>query len=130
MAVRISGVVIPNDKRVEISLTYLFGIGLTLSKKILAELNVNPDTRVKDLTEEEANKLRSYIEKTYKVEGDLRREIANNIKRLKDIGSYRGSRHTKKLPVRGQSTKSNNRTVRGNVRKTSGSGRKPTGQKT
>lgn len=130
MAVRISGVVIPNDKRVEVALTYLFGIGLTLSQQILATNKINPDTRVKDLTEEEANRLRSYIEKTLKVEGDLRRDVSSNIKRLKEINSYRGSRHAKKLPVRGQRSKTNNRTVRGNARRTMGSGRKPTGQKT
>ena len=130
MAVRISGVVIPNDKRVEIALTYLYGIGLTLSQKILEINKINPDTRVKALSDDEANRLRAYIEKTYKVEGDLRREVSNNIKRLKDIGSYRGSRHTKKLPVRAQRTKTNSRTVHGNVRRTTGSGRKQTGQKT
>ncbi|NCN25251.1 30S ribosomal protein S13 [Candidatus Falkowbacteria bacterium CG10_big_fil_rev_8_21_14_0_10_37_14] len=130
MAVRISGVVIPNDKRVEIALTYLYGIGLTLSQKILEINKISPDTRVKALSDEEANRLRAYIEKTYKVEGDLRREVSNNIKRLKDIGSYRGSRHAKKLPVRGQRTKTNSRTVHGNVRRTTGSGRKLTGQKT
>jgi len=130
MAVRISGVVIPNDKRVEIALTYLYGIGLTLSQKILEINKISPDTRVKALSDEEANRLRAYIEKTYKVEGDLRREVSNNIKRLKDIGSYRASRHAKKLPVRGQRTKTNSRTVHGNVRRTTGSGRKLTGQKT
>ncbi|MDD4412461.1 MAG: 30S ribosomal protein S13 [Patescibacteria group bacterium] len=130
MAVRISGVVIPNDKRVEISLTYIFGIGLKVSQRTLAELKINPDTRVKDLTEEEVNKLRSHIEKNLKVEGDLRREVSSNIKRLKEIGTFRGSRHAKKLPARGQRTKTNNRTVRGNVRRTMGSGKKPIGQKT
>lgn len=127
---RIAGINIPNEKRIEIGLTYLFGIGLTLSKKILAELKINPDARVKNLTEEEVNKLRQKIEKEYRVEGDLRREIAGNIKRLKEIGCYRGSRHAKNLPVRGQHTRRNTRTVRGNVRKTVGSGRKPTAQKT
>lgn len=130
MAVRISGVVIPNDKRVEISLTYIFGIGLKVSQRTLAELKINPDTRVKDLTEEEVNKLRSHIEKNLKVEGDLRREVSSNIKRLKEIGTFRGTRHAKKLPARGQRTKTNNRTVRGNVRRTMGSGKKPVGQKT
>lgn len=130
MAVRISGMVIPNEKRVEISLTYLYGIGLTLSQKILANTKINPDTRVKDLTEDETNRLRTFIEKNYRVEGDLRRDVSNNIKRLKEIGSYRGNRHSRKLPVRGQRTKTNNRTVRGNARHTMGSGRKPSGQKT
>ncbi|MDD5031586.1 MAG: 30S ribosomal protein S13 [Patescibacteria group bacterium] len=130
MAVRIAGVTIPNEKRVEISLTYIFGIGLAASNKILKMTGINPDKRVKDLTEEEINKLRVIIEKQHQVEGDLKREIAGNIKRLKEIGSYRGIRHTKGLPVRGQRTKTNNRTVRGNVKKTAGSGRKPSAQKT
>lgn len=130
MAVRISGVTIPNDKRVEISLTYIFGIGKTKSKEILNKLNINPDTRVKDLKEDVINILRSTIEKQYRVEGDLRREIIGNIKRLKEINSYRGSRHAKKLPARGQRTKTNSRTVRGNVKRTVGSGRKVSAQKT
>jgi len=130
MAVRIAGVTIPNEKRVEISLTYVFGIGKTTSNKILAKAQVSPDKRVKDLTEEEVNKLRGIIEKEYAVEGDLRREVMSNIKRLKDIGCYRGLRHTKGLPSRGQRTKTNSRTVRGNVRKTAGSGKKMTAQKT
>lgn len=130
MAVRISGVIIPNDKRIEIALTYVYGISNTTSNKILAELGINPDTRTKDLKEEEVNKLRTKIEKEYRVEGDLRRDVASNIKRLKDIGSYRGSRHAKRLPARGQRTKTNNRTVRGNRRSTMGSGRRPSAQKT
>lgn len=130
MAVRIAGTVIPNDKRVEIALTYIFGIGLSSSVKIIKEAGVSPDTRVKDLPEAEVNKLREIIEKHYRVEGDLRREISGNVKRLKEIGSFRGSRHAKGLPVRGQRTKTNSRTVRGNVRKTMGSGRKPSTQKT
>lgn len=130
MAVRIAGVTIPNEKRVEIALTYVYGIGRTKSNEILKTAKVNPDTRVKDLTEEEANKLRDLVEKKNKVEGDLRREIASNVKRLKEVGAYRGSRHAKNLPVRGQRTKTNNRTVRGNTRRTMGSGRKETGQKT
>lgn len=127
---RIAGVTLPKDKRVEIGLTYIFGIGKSQANKILAQTKVNPDTRVKDLTDEEANRLRELIEKSYRVEGELKREILMNIKRLKEIGSYRGSRHTRKLPSRGQRTKTNTRTVRGNVRKTMGSGRKLTGQKT
>ncbi len=130
MAVRIAGVVIPNEKRVEVALTYIYGLGLATSQKILKETKVNPDTRVKDLKEDEVNALRSLIEKNLRVEGDLRRDVSSNIKRLKDIGSYRGSRHAKGLPVRGQRTKTNNRTVRGNSRKTMGSGKKPVGQKT
>jgi len=130
MAVRIAGVTIPNEKRVEISLTYIFGIGLAASNKILKMTGINPDKRVKDLTEEEINKLRTLIEKQHRVEGDLKREIAGDIKRLKEIGSYRGIRHAKGLPVRGQRTKTNNRTVRGNVKKTAGSGRKMSAQKT
>jgi small subunit ribosomal protein S13 len=130
MAVRIAGVTIPNEKRVEIALTYIFGIGQTTSNEILKQAQLNPSVRVKDLKEDEVNKLRVIIEKQYKVEGDLRREVASNIKRLKEIGCYRGIRHAKGLPVRGQRTKTNSRTVRGNVRKTMGSGRKPAGQKT
>ncbi len=130
MAVRIAGVTIPNDKRIEIALTYIYGIGLSTSQKILKELKIDENTRVKDLSEKDANKLRTVIEKQYKVEGDLKREIISNIKRLKEINSYRGSRHAKGLPVRGQRTKTNNRTVRGNKRAIAGSGRKPTGQKT
>ncbi len=130
MAVRIAGTVILNDKRVEIALTYIFGIGLSSADKIIKEAKVNPDTRVKDLSEIEANKLREIIEKRHKVEGDLKREISSNIKRLKEIGSFRGIRHAKGLPVRGQRTKTNSRTVRGNVRRTMGSGRKPSAQKT
>jgi small subunit ribosomal protein S13 len=122
--VRISGYSLPQNKRVEIALTYLYGIGLTLSKKILEKTGVSPDIRVKDLSEAQGNKLREEIEKNYKVEGELRREVLSNIKRLKEIGSYRGSRHIKNLPVRGQRTKTNSRTVRGNVRKTMGSGKR------
>ncbi len=130
MAIRIAGVTIPNEKRVEIALTYIYGIGRQTSNKILASAKVNPDTRVKDLGEEEANRLRVLIEKDMKVEGDLRRDVGANIKRLRDINSYRGSRHSKHLPVRGQRTKTNNRTVRGNVRRTATSGKKVSAQKT
>ncbi|MBU0619455.1 30S ribosomal protein S13 [Patescibacteria group bacterium] len=130
MAVRITGVTIPNDKRIEVSLTYIFGIGLSTAKKILKQTKINPDTRVKDLSEDDVNKLRNIIEGEYKTEGDLRREIIGNIKRLKEINSYRGLRHIKNLPVRGQRTKTNSRTVRGNVRRTTASGRKPSAQKT
>ncbi len=127
---RIAGVTIPVEKRVEVALTYIYGIGLTTSQKILAQLKINPDTRVKNLSESEVNNLRRVIEDTHRVEGDLRREVLSNIKRLKEINSYRGSRHAKHLPVRGQRTKTNTRTVRGNVRKTMGSGRKAAAQKT
>ncbi|ACT04261.1 MULTISPECIES: 30S ribosomal protein S13 [Paenibacillus] len=110
---RIAGVDIPRDKRVEIALTYIFGIGKTTSQKILASTGVNPDTRVRDLTEDELAKLREAIDKSVKVEGDLRREISLNIKRLIEIGCYRGVRHRRGLPVRGQRTKTNARTRKG-----------------
>ncbi|MBQ2285901.1 MAG: 30S ribosomal protein S13 [Acutalibacteraceae bacterium] len=110
---RIAGVDLPNEKRVEIGLTYIFGIGLTTSKKILAETGINPDTRVKDLTEDDISKLREYIDHNLQVEGDRRRTIAFDIKRLIEIGSYRGLRHRKGLPVRGQRSKTNARTRKG-----------------
>ncbi|MCQ2450137.1 MAG: 30S ribosomal protein S13 [Clostridia bacterium] len=110
---RIAGVDLPNDKRVEIGLTYIYGIGLTTSKKILAETGVNPDVRVKDLTEEDISKLREYIDHNLQVEGDRRRVVALDIKRLIEIGSYRGLRHRKGLPVRGQRSKTNARTRKG-----------------
>lgn len=128
---RIAGITLPLQKRVEIALTYLYGVGPYWSKEILRRTGVNPNTRVKDLTEEEIRNLRDAIEKQeLKVEGELRRDVMANIKRLKEIGSYRGSRHSKHLPVRGQRTRTNTRTVRGNVRKTAGSGRKASAQKT
>ena len=110
---RIAGVDLPNNKRVEIGLTYIFGIGLTTSKKILADTGINPDTRVKDLTEDDISKLREYIDHNLQVEGDRRRTIAFDIKRLIEIGSYRGMRHRKNLPVRGQRSKTNARTRKG-----------------
>lgn len=110
---RIAGVDLPREKRVEIGLTYIFGIGLTTSRKILAETGVNPDTRVKDLTEDDVSKLREYIDHNLEVEGDRRRSIAFDIKRLIEIGSYRGVRHRKGLPVRGQRSKTNARTRKG-----------------
>ena len=113
---RIAGIDIPREKRVEVALTYIFGIGLPTSQKILAQANVNPDTRVRDLTEEQVNRLRDIIDRRYKVEGDLRREVALNIKRLQEIGSYRGLRHRRNLPVRGQRTHTNARTRRGKKR--------------
>ncbi|HXQ96364.1 MAG: 30S ribosomal protein S13 [Candidatus Limnocylindrales bacterium] len=110
---RISGVDLPREKRVEVALTYVYGIGLPTSQIILTQANVNPDTRVRDLTEEQVNRLRDIIDRRYKVEGDLRREVALNIKRLQEIGSYRGLRHRRNLPVRGQRTKTNARQRRG-----------------
>lgn len=122
---RIAGTDIPDKKRIEIALTYIFGIGRFLSGKILKEAGLNPDIKTEKLSEEEINKLRKIIEsKDYKTEGDLRREKMTNIKRLKEIGSYRGIRHSRGLPVRGQQTKTNTRTIRGNVRRTTGSGRR------
>ena len=110
---RIASVDLPREKRVEVALTYIYGIGLKSSQKILKENNINPDTRVKDLTEEEINKLRETIDAEYTVEGDLRRQVALDIKRLMEIGCYRGIRHRKGLPVRGQNTKNNARTRKG-----------------
>ena len=110
---RISGVDLPREKRVEIGLTYIYGIGRASSNRILADAGVNPDTRVKDLTDDEVKKLANIIAETQTVEGDLRREIAMNIKRLQEIGCYRGIRHRKSLPVRGQKTKTNARTCKG-----------------
>ena len=110
---RISGVDLPREKRVEIVLTYIYGIGRASSNRILAQANVNPDTRVKDLTDDEVARIRDVIDETQMVEGDLRREIAMNIKRLQEIGCYRGIRHRKGLPVRGQKTKTNARTCKG-----------------
>ncbi|MBU1203184.1 30S ribosomal protein S13 [Patescibacteria group bacterium] len=129
MAVRISGVNIPNDKRVEIALTYIYGVGLTSSQKIIRQAGIDKNSRVKDLKDEEVNKLRKLIE-SMRVEGELRREKSANIKRLKEIKAYRGVRHAKGLPVKGQRTKTNSRTVRGNKRLTMGSGRAPSAQKT
>lgn len=126
---RISGVQIPIEKRVEIGLTYVYGIGRPLSNKILAATKINPDTRVKDLTNEELDKIRDYIDKHFVVEGTLRQKISTNIKRLREIGSYRGDRHAKKLPARGQRTKTNARTKRGK-RSTVGGTKKPVAQKT
>jgi small subunit ribosomal protein S13 len=110
---RIAGVDIPREKRVEVALTYIYGIGLTSSQKILAQTAINPDTRVRDLSEEQVNRLREVIDKGGKVEGDLRREIAMNLKRLIEVGTYRGTRHRKNLPSRGQRTKTNARARRG-----------------
>ena len=117
---RIAGVDLPREKRVEIGITYIFGIGRTTASKILADTGINPDTRVKDLTETEIAKLRDYIEHNLKVEGDLRREVSLNIKRLVEIGCYRGVRHRRGLPVRGQSTKQNARTRKGPKKQVAG----------
>ncbi len=127
---RIAGVNIPEKKQIEIALTYIYGIGIPLSRKILAEAEITPSKRAFQLTPTEVNQLKEIIEKNYKIEGELRRELILNIKRLKDIGSWRGIRHTKGLPVRGQRTKTNNRTIRGNVRKTVGSGKRPPSEPT
>jgi small subunit ribosomal protein S13 len=126
---RIAGTNIPTDKRVEISLTYIYGIGISTSRKILSELNLNPDTRVKDMNEAEISQIREYIDKNLTVEADLSRIVTGNVKRLKEIGSYRGNRHKASLPVRGQRTKTNARTKRGK-RVTVGSGRKKAAAKT
>jgi len=124
MAVRIAGYVLPQQKKIEYALPYLYGIGLPLARTILDAVKIDPNTRTKDLTESEGNKLREFIEKNYRVEGDLRREVQGNIKHHKEIGNYRGSRHVKKLPVNGQRTKTNSRTVRGNKRVTMMSGKR------
>ena len=122
---RIAGVDIPREKRVEVALTYIYGIGLPSAQRILVQTNVNPDTRVRDLTEDQVNRMRELVDRRYKVEGDLRREVALNIKRLQEIGSYRGSRHRRNLPARGQRTKTNARQRRG-PKKTVGARRKAT----
>lgn len=121
--VRIAGVNIPNEKTVEIALTYIYGIGRTTSNNILKQAKIDPNIRVKDLDTKQENQIRQLVEKQHVVEGELRRENIASIKRLKDIRSYRGARHSKNLPCRGQKTKTNSRTVRGNVRRTMGSGR-------
>ncbi len=121
---RIAGVTLPTNKRIDIALTSIYGIGRPTAAKIVASVGIPASTRVKDLTDAQSDKLREVVEKGHKVEGDLRREVLGSIKRLKEIQSYRGIRHMKKLPVRGQRTKTNNRTVRGNVRKTMGSGKR------
>lgn len=129
--IRIAGINIPDNKRIETALTYIYGIGPSLSKKILEQAKIDVSVRTKNLTEDQATRLRTIVEGgKYKIEGDLRREKMMNIKRLKEIGCHRGIRHIKGLPVRGQNTKTNNRTVRGNQRKTMGSGRKKSAEKT
>ena len=128
--VRIAGVNLPANKRIEAALPYIYGIGFSRARKILAAVKVDSNKRTSDLTEGEVNKLKGFIETNFKVEGALKQEVLQNIKRLKEIGSYRGTRHIRGLPVRGQRTRTNTRTVRGNVRKTAGSGRRPTAEKT
>lgn len=127
---RIAGINIPDKKQIEIALTYIYGVGLPLSRKILIEAKIERQKKASDLTAEETNRLKDVIEKNYKIEGELKRELLTNIKRLKEIGCWRGMRHIKRLPVRGQRTKTNTRTVRGNVRKTVGSGRRPAAEPT
>ncbi|PIV10413.1 MAG: 30S ribosomal protein S13 [Candidatus Portnoybacteria bacterium CG03_land_8_20_14_0_80_41_10] len=127
---RIAGINIPENKKIEIALTYIYGLGRSLSREILAQLKIDPNRRTNELSNQEVAGLREAVEKKYRVEGELRREKMMNIKRLKDIGSYRGSRHAKGLPARGQRTKTNTRTVRGNVRRTVSSGRKKAAEKT
>jgi len=121
---RIIGINIPDNKKIEISLTYLYGVGRTLSKQILTATKIDPDKRAKDLTQDEVSRIKEYVEKNHKVEGELRQIIKQNIALLKDLQTYRGIRHMRRLPVRGQRTKTNSRTVRGNVRKTAGSGKR------
>lgn len=122
---RIVGINIPDNKKIEYSLPYVYGIGLSSARRIIKLAQVDLNKRAKDLTPPEVNRIREIIEKNYKIEGDLRRDIMTNIKRLRELQTYRGVRHMRGLPVRGQRTKSNSRTRRGNVRKTMGSGRKP-----
>lgn len=126
---RISGINIPDNKKIDFALRYVYGIGSTSSRLILKSANVSKDKKAKDLTPEEVNKIQSIIDRSYKVEGDLRREISDGIKRLKEIGTWRGTRHARRLPIHGR-TKTNSRTTRGNIRRPMGSGRKPAAQKT
>ncbi len=121
---RLLGITVPDNKRVEVALTYFYGIGPTLSRATLTATKIDPNKKAKDLDPEELNKIKSWMEKNYRVEGELRQEVRRNIQRLKELSTYRGLRHSKRLPVRGQRTKTNSRTVRGNVRKTAGSGRR------
>ncbi len=130
MPVRISGVNLPEKKRIVIGLTSIYGIGKSESQKILKRVKISEEVMVRDLSSSEGKDLRDFIENNVKVEGDLRREVATNIKHMKDVGTYRGLRHTRNLPVRGQRTKTNSRTVRGNVRRTAGSGRRSASEKT
>ncbi|MDP3697251.1 MAG: 30S ribosomal protein S13 [Candidatus Taylorbacteria bacterium] len=126
---RILGITIPDNKKILYSLTYVYGIGQSLSALILKSANIDMNKRAKDLSDEELNKIQKIMERSYKVEGDLRRDVGQNVKRLREIGSWRGLRHARRLPIHGR-TKTNSRTTRGNVRKTMGSGRKTTSEKT
>ncbi len=126
---RISGINIPDNKKIEFSLRYIYGIGLSESRVILKSVSIDKDKKAKDLTPEEVSKIQGLIERNYKVEGNLRRQVSDNIKRLKEVGSLRGVRHIRRLPIHGR-TKTNSRTIRGNVRRTMGSGRKSSTQKT
>lgn len=130
MPIRISGVTLQDKKHILYAITDIYGIGRPMAAKILQEIGISPEVFARDLTDKEQNTLREYIEKNIRVEGELRRETSMNIKHHRDIGTYRGLRHAKHLPVRGQRTRTNSRTVRGNVRKTAGSGRKSSDQKT
>ncbi len=121
---RLLGVNIPDQKRIEASLTYIYGIGPAISKRILVAAKVSPDKRTKDLTADDLNAIKNVVEANYRIEGELRQLVRSNIERLKTLGTYRGSRHARRLPVRGQRTKTNSRSVRGNVRKTAGSGKR------
>jgi len=121
---RIAGVNIPDDKKIEIALGYLYGVGSVVAKRVLEEVKIDPKKKAKELLPEEINKIQSYLEKNYKIEGELRQDIKQNIARLKDIKAYRGVRHIRRLPTRGQRTRTNSRTIRGNVRKTAGSGKR------
>lgn len=127
---RIAGINIPENKKIIFSLAYIYGIGRPLAAKIIKQLKVDSAKKAKELTNEELTLLKDYVEKNYKIEGDLKRIVQSNIKRLKEVGAYRGYRHARGLPVRGQRTKTNSRTRRGNVRKTAGSGRKKSAEKT
>jgi small subunit ribosomal protein S13 len=126
---RILGITIPDNKKILYSLTYVYGVGQSSSALILKSANIDPDKKAKDLNDEELNKIQKILERSYRVEGDLRREVGQNVKRLKEVGSWRGLRHSRRLPIHGR-TKTNSRTIRGNVRKTMGSGRKSTSEKT
>lgn len=127
---RIAGINIPENKKIIASLAYIYGIGRPLAAKIIKRIKIDPTKKAKDLTSEEQTLLKDFVEKNYKIEGDLKRMVQGNVKRLKEVGSYRGYRHARGLPVRGQRTKTNSRTRRGNVRKTVGSGRKKSAEKT
>jgi small subunit ribosomal protein S13 len=121
---RLLGVTIPDEKKIPFALTHIYGVGRTLASKTIKEVGIDPTTRAKDITPDQANAIKEYITKNFKVEGELRQDIKASIGRLKEIGSYRGTRHVRKLPTNGQRTKTNSRTVRGNVRKTAGSGKR------